>query len=94
MTVIGRPISGDKSIATPDPSTTNDADEVVDPMAGHGELFRPRRQGKPKANGLRFTRCRTNCYENGVSRALVLDFNDFVDCRRARQIRRQGRQAL
>ena len=29
LTVIGQPIPGDKSIATPDPSTTNDRDETL-----------------------------------------------------------------
>ena len=33
-------------------------------------------------------------FENGVSRALVLDYNDFVDLRRDGQIRRQGFQAV
>ena len=33
-------------------------------------------------------------FENGVSRALVLDYNDFVICRRDGQVRRQGFQAV
>ena len=46
LSVIGQPIPGDRSIATPDPSTANDADEIADALAGHGELLRPRRQGQ------------------------------------------------
>ena len=33
-------------------------------------------------------------YENGISRALVLDYNDFVDQRRTDHARDQGQQAL
>lgn len=77
LSVIGQPIPGDRSIATPDPSTANDAMKSLtrwpvtvsyydrDAKAGDGE--------QTPVYAMSF-----ELYENGVSRALVLDYNDFV----------------
>jgi EipB-like len=77
LSVIGQPIPGDRTIAAPDPSTTNDQMKALtrwpvtvsyydrDNKAKDGE--------ETPAYAMSF-----ELYENGVSRALVLDYNDFV----------------
>jgi envelope integrity protein B len=77
LSVIGQPIPGDRTIAAPDPSTTNDQMKSLtrwpvtvsyydrDATAKDGE--------ETPAYAMSF-----ELYENGVSRALVLDYNDFV----------------
>jgi EipB-like len=77
LTVIGQPIPGDKTIASPDPSTTNDQMKSLtrwpvtvsyydrDAKAKDGE--------QTPVYAMSF-----ELFENGVSRALVLDYNDFV----------------
>ena len=77
LSVIGQPIPGDRTIAAPDPSTSNDAMKSLtrwpvtvsyydrDAKAKDGE--------QTPVYAMSF-----ELYENGVSRALVLDYNDFV----------------
>src|SRR6201989_2990411 len=77
LSVIGQAIPGDKAIATPDPSTTSDVMKSLtrwpvtvsyydhDAKATEGE--------QTPVYSMSF-----ELYENGVSRALVLDYNDFV----------------
>jgi hypothetical protein len=77
LTVIGQPIPGDRTIAAPDPSTTSDAMRSLtrwpvtvsyydrDAKAKDGE--------QTPVYAMSF-----ELFENGVSRALVLDYNDFV----------------
>src|SRR5882762_5846788 len=77
LSVIGQPIPGDRSIASPDPSTANDQMKVLmrwpvtvsyydrDARASDGE--------QTPVYAMSF-----ELFENGVSRALVLDYNDFV----------------
>ena len=77
LTVIGQPIPGDRAIASPDPSTTSDAMKSLtrwpvtvsyydrDAKAKDGE--------QTPVYAMSF-----ELFENGVSRALVLDYNDFV----------------
>lgn len=77
LTVIGKPISGDSTPAAPDPSTANDAMKALtrwpvtvsyydrDAKANSGE--------QTPVYAMSF-----ELYENGVSRALKLDYNDFV----------------
>lgn len=77
LTVIGQPIPGDRAIAAADPSTTSAAMQAMtrwpvtvsyydrDAKAGAGE--------QTPIYAMSF-----ELYENGVSRALVLDYNDFV----------------
>lgn len=77
LSVIGQPIPGDKTIASPDPSTANDQMKSLtrwpvtvsyydrDAKAKDGE--------QTPVYAMSF-----ELFENGVSRALVLDYNDFV----------------
>src|ERR1700755_3064436 len=77
LSVIGQPIPGDKTIDSPDPSTQNDVIKTMtrwpvtvsyydrDTKANEGE--------QTPVYAMSF-----ELYENGVSRALVLDYNDFV----------------
>jgi hypothetical protein len=77
LSVIGQSIPGDRSIATPDPSTANDVMKTLtrwpvtvsyydrDAKAKDGE--------QTPVYAMSF-----ELFENGVSRALVLDYNDFV----------------
>jgi hypothetical protein len=77
LTVIGQPITGDRTIAAPDPSTTNDQMKSLtrwpvtvsyydrDAKAKDGE--------QTPVYAMSF-----ELFENGVSRALVLDYDDFV----------------
>jgi hypothetical protein len=77
LSVIGQPIPGDRTIAAPDPSTENGVMKSMtrwpvtvsyydrDAKAGDGE--------QTPVYAMSF-----ELFENGVSRALVLDYNDFV----------------
>jgi hypothetical protein len=77
LTVIGRPIPGDRAPSSPDPSTASDVMKSMtrwpvtvsyydrDAKAKDGE--------QTPVYAMSF-----ELYENGVSRALVLDYNDFV----------------
>jgi hypothetical protein len=77
LSVIGQPIPGDRAIDSPDPSTQNDVMKTMtrwpvtvsyydrDTKANEGE--------QTPVYAMSF-----ELYENGVSRALVLDYNDFV----------------
>jgi hypothetical protein len=77
LSVIGQPIPGNRTIAAPDPSTESDVMKSLtrwpvtvsyydrDAKTGDGE--------QTPVYAMSF-----ELYENGVSRALVLDYNDFV----------------
>jgi hypothetical protein len=77
LSVIGQPIPGDRATTSPDPSTTNDQMKSLtrwpvtvsyydrDAKATDGE--------QTPVYSMSF-----ELFENGVSRALVLDYNDFV----------------
>ena len=77
LTVIGQPVPADKAVASPDPATENDQMKSLtrwpvtvsyydrDAKAKEGE--------QTPVYSMSF-----ELYENGVSRALVLDYNDFV----------------
>ena len=77
LSVIGQAIPGDRSIQTPDPSTANDVMKTLtrwpvtvsyydrDAKAKDGE--------QTPVYAMSF-----ELFENGVSRALMLDYNDFV----------------
>ena len=77
LSVIGQPIPGDRSIATPDPSTANDVMKsltrwpVTVSYYDHDSKTKDGEQTPVYAMSFEL-------YENGVSRALVLDYNDFV----------------
>ena len=77
LSVIGQPIPGDRTTATPDPSTSHDSMKALtrwpvtvsyydhDAKAKDGE--------QTPVYAMSF-----ELYEDGVSRALMLDYNDFV----------------
>jgi hypothetical protein len=77
LTVIGQPIPGDRAVSAPDPSTDSEAMKALtrwpvtvsyydhDAKANSGE--------QSPVYAMSF-----ELYENGVSRSLVLDYNDFV----------------
>ena len=77
LSVIGQPIPGDRSPATPDPSTANDVMKsmtrwpVTVSYYDHDAKAKDGEQTPVYAMSFEL-------YENGVSRALVLDYNDFV----------------
>ena len=77
MTVIGQPIPGDKAIKTPDPSTSSDAMKSM--MRWPVTVSYYDRDGKhTEGEQTPVYSMAFELYENGVSRALVLDYNDFV----------------
>ena len=77
LSVIGQPISGDRTIASPDPSTQNDVMKsmtrwpVTVSYYDHDAKSNDGEQTPVYAMSFEL-------FENGVSRALVLDYNDFV----------------
>jgi len=77
LSVIGQAIPGDKTIATPDPSTTSDVMKSLTrwPVTvSYYDHDAKRTEGEQTpVYSMSF-----ELYENGVSRALVLDYNDFV----------------
>ena len=77
LTVIGAPVPGDKTIAKPDASTTSDEMKTMTrwPVTvSYYDRDAKRTEGEQTpVYAMSF-----ELYENGVSRALVLDYNDFV----------------
>ena len=77
LTVIGQPIPGDRTIATPDPSTTNDQMKSLTrwpvTVSYYDRDARAKDGEQTPVYAMSF-----ELFENGVSRALVLDYNDFV----------------
>ena len=77
LSVIGQPIPGDRTIATPDPSTTSEVMKSLTrwpvTVSYYDRDIKPTDGEQTPAYAMSF-----ELYENGVSRALVLDYNDFV----------------
>jgi hypothetical protein len=77
LSVIGQPIPGDRSIASPDPSTANDQMKVLTrwpvTVSYYDRDARSKDGEQTPVYAMSF-----ELFENGVSRALVLDYNDFV----------------
>src|SRR6202166_1105839 len=77
LTVIGQPIPGDRTIAAPDPSTTNDVMKSLTrwpvTVSYYDREAKSRDGEQTPVYAMSF-----ELFENGVSRALVLDYNDFV----------------
>jgi EipB-like len=77
LTVIGQPIPGDRVIAEPDPSTTNDQMKSLTrwpvTVSYYDRDDRAKDGEQTPVYAMSF-----ELFENGVSRALVLDYNDFV----------------
>lgn len=77
LTVIGQPIPPDRAPSTPDPSTV---DEHMKDMTRWPVTVSYFDRGAPQKEGEQTPvyAMSFELYENGVSRALVLDYNDFV----------------
>lgn len=76
LTVIGKPIAGDK-VTTPDPSTSNDTMKTLTRWPVTVSYYD--RDAKSNSGEQTPTYAMSfELYENGVSRALKLDYNDFV----------------
>ena len=77
LAVIGQPIHGDQTIASPDPSTENDAMKSTTrwpvTVSYYDHDAKPEEGEQTPLYAMSF-----ELFENGVSRALVLDYNDFV----------------
>ena len=77
LSVIGQPIPGDRSIDTPDPSTANDVMKSLTrwpvTVSYYDRDAKARDGEQTPVYAMSF-----ELFENGVSRALVLDYNDFV----------------
>jgi hypothetical protein len=77
LSVIGQAIPGDRTIATPDPSTTNDVMKSLTrwpvTVSYYDHDTKPTDGEQTPVYSMSF-----ELYENGVSRSLMLDYNDFV----------------
>jgi hypothetical protein len=77
LSVIGQPISGDRTIASPDPSTSNEVMKSLTRWPVTVSYYD--RETKTKdGEQMPVYAMSFELFENGVSRALVLDYNDFV----------------
>jgi len=76
LSVIGQPIPGDRTIATPDPSTANDVMKTLTRWPVTVSYYD--RDAKADGEQTPVYAMSFELFENGVSRALVLDYNDFV----------------
>lgn len=77
LTVIGQPVNGDKEVASPDPSTANEQMKSLTrwpvTVSYYDRDAKPKDGEQTPVYAMSF-----ELFENGVSRALVLDYNDFV----------------
>ena len=77
LSVIGQPIPGDRTVAAPDPSTANDVMKSLTrwpvTVSYYDRDATTKDSEQTPVYAMSF-----ELYENGVSRALVLDYNDFV----------------
>ncbi|TPQ40096.1 DUF1849 domain-containing protein [Bradyrhizobium guangdongense] len=77
LTVIGQPIPADRTAAAPDPSTSDDRMKSLTRWPVTVSYFDREAQQKEGEQTPVYAMA-FELYENGVSRALVLDYNDFV----------------
>lgn len=77
MAVIGQPIRGGQAVTSPDPSTEDDAMKSTTrwpvTVSYYDHDAKPQEGEQTPLYAMSF-----ELFENGVSRALVLDYNDFV----------------
>jgi hypothetical protein len=77
LSVIGKAISGDREIASPDPSTVHDKMKTLTrwpvTVSYYDRDVKAKDGEQTPVYAMSF-----ELYEDGVSRALVLDYNDFV----------------
>jgi hypothetical protein len=77
LSIIGQPIPGTRNIASPDPSTANDQMKTLTRWPVTVSYYD--REAKSKDGEQTPVYAMSfELFENGVSRALVLDYNDFV----------------
>ncbi|GAC1340089.1 MAG: cell envelope integrity EipB family protein [Bradyrhizobium sp.] len=77
LTVIGQPIRGDRTTTAPDPSVTNDQMRSLTRWPVTVSYYDRDTKGKDGEQTPVYAMS-FELFENGVSRALVLDYNDFV----------------
>jgi hypothetical protein len=77
LSVIGQPISGDRTVAAPDPSTSSDIMKSLTRWPVTVSYYDHETKAKDGEQTPVYAMS-FELYENGVSRALVLDYNDFV----------------
>jgi hypothetical protein len=77
LTVIGQPIPGDRTVAAPDPSITSDQMKSLTRWPVTVSYYDRDTKGKDGEQTPVYAMS-FELFENGVSRALVLDYNDFV----------------
>jgi hypothetical protein len=77
LSVIGQPITGDKPSTSPDPSTTNEQMKQLTrwpvTVSYYDRDAKTKEGEQTPVYAMSF-----ELFENGVSRKLVLDYNDFV----------------
>ncbi|HET7190836.1 MAG TPA: cell envelope integrity EipB family protein [Pseudolabrys sp.] len=77
LSVIGQPIPGDRTIASPDPSTENDVMKSMKRWPVTVSYYERETKADDGVQTPVYSMS-FELFENGVSRALVLDYNDFV----------------
>ena len=77
LSVIGQPIQGSKEVKSPDPATTNDQMKTLTRWPVTVSYY-DRDAQKNEGEQTPVYAMSFELYENGVSRKLVLDYNDFV----------------
>jgi hypothetical protein len=77
LSVIGQPIPADRTVAAPDPSTASDAKKSLTRWPVTVSYYDHDASGKDGEQTPVYAMS-FELYENGVSRALMLDYNDFV----------------
>ena len=77
LSVIGQPIPGDRAVAAPDPSTSSDVMKSLTRWPVTVSYYDHDTQAKDGEQTPVYAMS-FELFENGVSRALVLDYNDFV----------------
>jgi envelope integrity protein B len=77
LTVIGQPVAGDKPISAPDPATSSDQMKGLTRWPVTVSYF-DRDAKQTEGEQAPVYAMSFELYENGVSRSLVLDYNDFV----------------
>jgi EipB-like len=77
LAVIGQPIPGDRAIASPDPSTASEAMKSLTRWPVTVSYYDHETEAKDGEQTPVYAMS-FELFENGVSRALVLDYNDFV----------------
>src|SRR4030081_424921 len=77
LSIIGQPIPGTRNIASPDPSTANDQMKTLTRWPVTVSYYDRETKSKDGEQTPVYAMS-FELFENGVSRALVLDYNDFV----------------